>query len=108
MHMCSTPPSLIECIYPISYSCVRATRPRRRPIGLSSFTCMVVLCAVAMWSDYALCDRRIHWKASQIFRSWSSRPQCPAGEIWTDVEAIDALLDRVAHDYSIDPAAHLQ
>jgi len=35
-------------------------------------------------------------------------PQCPAGEIWTDVEAIDALLDRVAHDYRIDPAAHLQ
>ena len=30
-------------------------------------------------------------------------PQCPAGEIWTDVEAIDALLDRVAHDYRIDP-----
>jgi len=35
-------------------------------------------------------------------------PQSPAGEIWTDVEAIDALLDRVAHDYRIDPAAHLQ
>src|SRR5438067_9223415 len=31
------------------------------------------LCAVAMWSGYALCDRRIDWKASQIFRSWSSR-----------------------------------
>ena len=30
-------------------------------------------------------------------------PQCPAGEIWTDVEAIDALLDRVVQDYRIDP-----
>ena len=30
-------------------------------------------------------------------------PQCPAGEIWTDSEAIDALLDRVIHDYRIDP-----
>ena len=29
-------------------------------------------------------------------------PQCPAGEIWTDAEAIDALLDRVIHDYRID------
>jgi predicted peptidase len=30
-------------------------------------------------------------------------PQCPAGESWTDIEAIDALLDRVVHDYRIDP-----
>ena len=30
-------------------------------------------------------------------------PQCPAGEIWTDAEAIDALLDRVMRDYRIDP-----
>jgi predicted peptidase len=30
-------------------------------------------------------------------------PQCPAGEIWTDTEAIDALLDRAVHDYRIDP-----
>ncbi len=30
-------------------------------------------------------------------------PQCPAGEIWTDAEAIDALLDRVVHDYRVDP-----
>jgi predicted peptidase len=29
-------------------------------------------------------------------------PQCPAGEIWTDAEAIDALLDRVIRDYRID------
>jgi predicted peptidase len=29
-------------------------------------------------------------------------PLCPAGEIWTDVDAIDALLDRVLHDYRID------
>jgi predicted peptidase len=29
-------------------------------------------------------------------------PQCPAGEIWTDTEAIDALLDRVIRDYRID------
>jgi predicted peptidase len=30
-------------------------------------------------------------------------PQCPAGEIWTDAEAIDGLLDRVMHDCRIDP-----
>jgi predicted peptidase len=30
-------------------------------------------------------------------------PQCASGEIWTDFEAIDALLDRVIHDYRIDP-----
>ena len=30
-------------------------------------------------------------------------PQCPAGEIWTDVEAIDGLLDRVVRDCRIDP-----
>ena len=30
-------------------------------------------------------------------------PQSPAGEISTDVEAIDALLDRVMHDYRVDP-----
>ena len=30
-------------------------------------------------------------------------PQCPAGEIWTDAEAIDTLLDRVLHDYRVDP-----
>ena len=30
-------------------------------------------------------------------------PQCPPGEIWTDAEAIDALLDRVIHDFRIDP-----
>ena len=29
-------------------------------------------------------------------------PQCPAGEIWTDVEAVDALLDQVMRDYRID------
>jgi predicted peptidase len=29
-------------------------------------------------------------------------PQCPAGEIWTDADAIDALLDRVIRDYRID------
>jgi predicted peptidase len=29
-------------------------------------------------------------------------PQCPAGEIWTDAEAIDELLDRVIRDYRID------
>ena len=29
-------------------------------------------------------------------------PQCPAGEIWTDTEAIDALLDYVIRDYRID------
>jgi predicted peptidase len=29
-------------------------------------------------------------------------PQCPAGEIWTDVEAVDALLESVMHDYRID------
>jgi predicted peptidase len=29
-------------------------------------------------------------------------PLCPAGEIWTDVEAVDTLLDRVLHDYRID------
>ena len=29
-------------------------------------------------------------------------PQCPAGEIWTDTEAIDALLDCVIRDYRID------
>jgi len=30
-------------------------------------------------------------------------PQCPAGEIWTDAEAIGGLLDRVMHDCRIDP-----
>jgi predicted peptidase len=30
-------------------------------------------------------------------------PQCPAGEIWTDAEAIGALLDRVMRDCRIDP-----
>jgi predicted peptidase len=30
-------------------------------------------------------------------------PQCAPGEIWTDFEAIDALLDRVTHDCRIDP-----
>jgi predicted peptidase len=29
-------------------------------------------------------------------------PQCPVGEIWTDAEAIGALLDRVIRDYRID------
>jgi len=29
-------------------------------------------------------------------------PQCPAGEIWTDIEAVDALLDQVMRDYRID------
>jgi len=29
-------------------------------------------------------------------------PQCPAGEIWTDAEAIDALLDHVIREYHID------
>jgi predicted peptidase len=31
-------------------------------------------------------------------------PLCPAGEIWTDVDAIDALLDRVLHEHRIDPS----
>ena len=30
-------------------------------------------------------------------------PQCPPGEIWTDVEALRALLDRVKADYRVDP-----
>jgi predicted peptidase len=30
-------------------------------------------------------------------------PQCPPGEIWTDVEALGALLDRAQADYRIDP-----
>jgi predicted peptidase len=30
-------------------------------------------------------------------------PQCPAGEIWTDAEAVDALLERLIQDYRIDP-----
>ena len=30
-------------------------------------------------------------------------PQCPAGEIWTDAEAVDALLQQVTHDYRIAP-----
>ena len=30
-------------------------------------------------------------------------PQCPAGEIWTDAENIDALLERLLHDYRLDP-----
>ncbi len=29
-------------------------------------------------------------------------PLCPAGEIWTDADAIGALMDRVLHDYRID------
>jgi predicted peptidase len=29
-------------------------------------------------------------------------PQCPPGEIWTDVEALGALLDRIQVDYRID------
>jgi predicted peptidase len=29
-------------------------------------------------------------------------PQCPPGEIWTDVEALNALLDRVQNNYRID------
>jgi predicted peptidase len=30
-------------------------------------------------------------------------PQCPPGEIWTDVGALNALIDRVQADYRIDP-----
>jgi len=30
-------------------------------------------------------------------------PQCPAGEIWTDVQGIDALLVQLMRDYRIDP-----
>jgi predicted peptidase len=30
-------------------------------------------------------------------------PQCPPGEIWTDAEAMDTLLDRIIRDYRIDP-----
>ena len=30
-------------------------------------------------------------------------PHCPEGEIWTDADAIAALLDRVMHDCRIDP-----
>jgi len=36
------------------------------------------------------------------FRFVVVSPQCPAGEIWTDTEAIDALLDYVIRDYRID------
>jgi predicted peptidase len=31
-------------------------------------------------------------------------PQCPAGEIWTDAEAIDSLLEQLIQDYRIDAA----
>ena len=31
-------------------------------------------------------------------------PHCPEGEIWTDADAISALLDRVKQDCRIDPA----
>ena len=30
-------------------------------------------------------------------------PECPPGEIWTDVDALNALIDRVQADYRIDP-----
>lgn len=30
-------------------------------------------------------------------------PQCSAGEIWTDVDAIEALLNHLQEDYRIDP-----
>jgi predicted peptidase len=30
-------------------------------------------------------------------------PQCHNGEIWTDVEALGAILDEVARDYRVDP-----
>jgi predicted peptidase len=30
-------------------------------------------------------------------------PQCAPGEIWTDVDALSALIDRVQADYRIDP-----
>lgn len=30
-------------------------------------------------------------------------PQCPPGEIWTDADAINALLDRVLRDCRVDP-----
>jgi predicted peptidase len=30
-------------------------------------------------------------------------PQCPPGEIWTDVEALQALLDHIQTTYRIDP-----
>ena len=30
-------------------------------------------------------------------------PHCPEGEIWSDVDAIAALLDQVSRDYRIDP-----
>lgn len=30
-------------------------------------------------------------------------PLCPEGEIWTDLDGIDALLKRVLHDYHVDP-----
>ena len=30
-------------------------------------------------------------------------PQCPPGEIWTNVEALGQLLDRIQADYRIDP-----
>src|SRR5437762_6178741 len=30
-------------------------------------------------------------------------PQCAPGEIWTDIDALAALLDRVQADYRIDP-----
>ena len=31
-------------------------------------------------------------------------PHCPAGEIWTDADAVAALLDRITRDCRIDPA----
>ncbi len=30
-------------------------------------------------------------------------PQCPAGEMWTDTEALIALLDEIVSEYSVDP-----
>ena len=30
-------------------------------------------------------------------------PQCPAGEIWSDADAVGALLDRILHDCRVDP-----
>ena len=47
-------------------------------------------------------DCRTNWKAEPDFPFVVVSPQCPAGEIWTDTEAIDALLDRVIRDYRID------
>jgi predicted peptidase len=56
-----------------------------------------------MWSAYEHWDCQHRLESQPDFPFVVVSPQCPAGEIWTDVEAIDGLLDRVVHDYRIDP-----